>query len=234
VSVFPDLEERRDPGNVYGRIITGNDVEEAALATLRQWAPRYIEEVCRQRGYDPDDYLAEPRGYIVASDFSKWPEDQLPVALVISPGWSGRPRRDGHGRVLATWNLAAGVISSAYDLEHTRRAGLDYVAAFRTLIAQQESLGGLAEGVDFIDESYDVLPFNQTRSLFAAQALLSVTVADTFSYGHGPGGPWGPPPDPPTPIDPTLWPEAERHRIDLQTFRPGQPIELELEPDIEE
>ena len=98
----------RDPGTIYGRIITGATVERAALQTIRKYAPQYIRETCRQVGRDP---LPDPRGYIVASTFDKWPEDQLPVVVVISPGWAGRPRRAGDGRALAPWSLAAGIVS---------------------------------------------------------------------------------------------------------------------------
>jgi hypothetical protein len=204
--------DRRPSGDVFGRIVTGNDVELAALATLKRWARRYIDEVERQRGRTPGT-LPEPRGYILASTFSKWPENQLPVCAVISPGWTGRPRRDGLGRALTTWSLAVGVLSHAIDQERTRTNGLDYIAAFRVLLAQQQSLGGLAQGIDCIDESYTVIPYSQSRSLFAAQAIFAVTVEDSFSYGRGPGGPWGPPPDPPDPIDPAEWPQADRHEV---------------------
>ena len=123
------IPARRPAGSVYGPIVTGATVERAALATLRAHASRYIAETCRQEGRDP---LPDPRGYIVASTFDKWPEDQLPVVVAISPGWAARPRRAGDGRTLVPWTLAAGIVTSAKP-ERTRENAQLYVAAIRTL-----------------------------------------------------------------------------------------------------
>jgi hypothetical protein len=213
----------RPAGTVFGRIVTGADVEDAALRTLKRLTPRYVEEAARQRGREPGK-LPEPRGYIVASEFEKWPEDGLPVVVVISPGWSGPPQRMGDGTVLARWSLAAGVITSAASSRRTRENALIYVAALRTLIAQQQSLDGFALGVDCVDESYGVLPFSDTRTLYAAQAIFVVSVADAFAYGAGPGGPWGPPPDPPDPTDPPDWPRVKR--ADVQIVR--RPLQADV------
>jgi hypothetical protein len=200
---------RRPAGSVYGPIVTGATVERAALTTLRTHAHRYIAETCRQEGRDP---LPDPRGYIVASTFDKWPEDQVPVVVVISPGWAARPRRAGGGRVLVPWTLAAGIVTTAKP-ERTRENAQLYVAAIRTLLAQQQSLGGLAEGVDCIDEDY--LPpfaFSRTRTLLAVQATFVVTVPDAFTYGAGTTS-WTPghpdPPEPPDPTDPPNWPTVK-------------------------
>jgi hypothetical protein len=211
-----------EPGTVYGPIVTGATVERAAVLTLRKWAPRYIRETCRQAGRDA---LPDPRGYIVASTFDKWPEDQLPVVVAISPGWAGRPRRAGNGRALVPWSLAAGIVTSARDMERTRENAQLYVAALRTALAQNQSLGGLAAGVDCIDEDYiPPFTFGRTRSLLALQAIFVVTVPDAFAYGAG-----GPdPPDPPDPTDPPNWPVVKRTEIRLTlTDRPADPASEE-------
>lgn len=215
----------RDPGSVYGPIISGATVERAALLTLRKWTPRYIAETCRQAGRDP---LPDPRGYIVASTFDRWPEDQLPVVAVVSPGWAGRPRHSGTGGAMVPWALAVGIVVSATP-ERTRENAQTYVAALRTLLAHQPSLGGLATGLDCIDEDYvPPFAFNRTRALLAVQASFVVTVEDAFMYGHGPDGPWGPPPDPPDPTDPPNWPAADRHVVAVAAHAITEPIHLEL------
>lgn len=214
--------ERRDPG-VFGRIITGNDVERAALATLRAHMPDYLREVERQAGGDPGS-LPAPRGYIVASQFQYRPEDQLPVVVVISPGLAGPPRRDGDGRVMARWSLAAGVVTAA--AERARENAMSYVGALRALLLQHQTLDGLALDVEWQDEEYDSAPFDVTRTLFSARVVASVTVPDVVSYGHGPDGPWGPAPDPTDPTDPTLWPRVKR--TDVRVVPVKTPIELEL------
>jgi hypothetical protein len=225
--------DRRDPG-VYRRIITGNDLEHAALDLLRARLPELVAEVERQRGQTPGERQT-PRGYIVASQFAKWPEDQLPVVVVISPGLVDRPRRAGDGRARARWALSAGVINSAATIDRTRENTLDYVAAIRTLIAQEQSLGGLAVGVDWIDEDYiPPFPYGQTRSLFGAQAIFTVTVDDVVSYGAGPGGPWGPPPAPATPTDPTEWPPVKVAAVTVAEPVPPRELTLANTPHREE
>jgi hypothetical protein len=207
---------RRDPGSVHGRIVSGAEVERAALAVLREHVPDYLVEVERQYGREPGK-LQPPRGYILASQFEKWPEDQLPVVVVISPGLAARPRRFGDGRVMAPWGLAAGVITSASSIERTRENALLYLAAVRTVIAQWESLGEFTQGVEWQDESYDELPFSDTRTLFAAQALFAVTVDDVLTYGGGPGGRYPYlPPDGQTPTDPPDWPRATSADVELR------------------
>jgi hypothetical protein len=220
VSAVP---ERRPAGSVYGPIVTGATVERAALDTLRTHARLYIAETCRQEGRDP---LPDPRGYIVASTFAKWPEDQLPVVVVISPGWAARPRRAGNGRVMVPWTLAAGVIVSATP-DRTRENGQLYLAALRTLLAQEQSLGGLAAGVDCIDEDYiPPFAFSRTRTLLALQATFVVTVPDAFTYGAG-AGRWQPP-DPTDPTDPPNWPTVKRTEIRLTlTDNPAAPASEE-------
>ena len=200
----------RDPGTIYGRIITGATVERAALQTIRKYAPQYIRETCRQVGRDP---LPDPRGYIVALTFDKWPEDQLPVVVVISPGWAGRPRRAGDGRALAPWSLAAGIVSSATP-ERTRENAQLYLGAIRTLLVQQQALGGLAAGIDCLDEDYiPPFAFSRTRTLLAVQALFTVHVSDAFTYGAGPPLETdGPPPDP---TEPPNWPVIRRTDVRL-------------------
>jgi hypothetical protein len=218
VTTAPSLPE---PGTVYGPIVTGATVERAALRTLRDFAPQYIRETCRQAGRDP---LPDPRGYIVASTFDKWPEDQVPVVVAISPGWAARPRRAGNGRALASWSLAAGIIVSATP-DRTRENAQLYVAAIRTLLTQQQSLGGLAAGVDCIDEDYiPPFAFSRTRTLLAFQSVFVVAVPDAFTYGAGP------PLDelPPDPTDPPNWPTVKRTDIRLTlTDRPADPASEE-------
>lgn len=200
----------RDPGSVFGPIVSGATVEAAALATLRKWMPTYVRETCRQAGRDP---LPDPRGYTLASTFDRWPEDQLPAVVVVSPGWVGRPRHSGTGGAMVPWGLAAGIVVSATP-EATRENAQLYVAAVRTALVHHESLGGLALGLDCVDEDYvPPFAFGRTRTLLALQASFVVTVDDAFMYGHGPDGPWGPPPDPPNPTDPPNWPEADRHVV---------------------
>lgn len=207
------MSAARESGTIYGRIITGGDVERAVLATLREHAAEYVEEVERQQGREPGA-LARPRGYIVASQFQRWPEDQLPVVVVISPGFAGPPRRAGDGRIMARWSVGVGVIVSSAHREAARDNGQLYAAAMRALVLQHEDLGGLAAGVELQDEDYSDFPFISTRTLMSARVLFSATVDDVTSAGWG-SPPWGRPPTPTDPTDPPSWPTVRRASVEL-------------------
>jgi hypothetical protein len=213
----------REPGTVFGRIVTADDVERAALQTLKDHAEVYIAEAERQAGREIGA-MARPCGFIVATQFEKWPEDQLPVVVLISPGWAGPSRRLGDGSVIARWSLAVGVIHSAAQIERTRSNALIQLGALRTLIAQHQSLGGLAMAVECLDESNEFVPFSDTRSLFGAQSIFTVSVPEAFAYGHGPDGPWGPPIDPPDPTDPPNWGRVKSADVELRAV----PVDREL------
>lgn len=212
---------RRASSAVFGRVITGNDVERSALATLRQHLPRYVREVERQEGRDVGG-LPNPYGYIVASDFDRWPEDQLPVVVVISPGLAGRPERDGRGQVVARWSVAAGVVTSAAEQTAARSNALTYIAAVRLVLMQFQALDGLALTTDFQDERYDPGPFDMSRSLFSAQATFEVAVSDVASYGLGPYRLA----NDPDPTDPAEWPIATQVAVDIVPTALDQPLTL--------
>jgi hypothetical protein len=178
--------------------------------------PRYVREVERQEGREPGS-LATPRGYIAASQFQHWPEDQLPVVVVVSPGFARPPRTAGDGRVRAYFSIGAGVIVSAARREAARENGQLYAAAMRALVMQNESLDGFATGVELLDEDYSDFPFISTRTLMSARVVFVVAVDDVVTVGLGTGGPWGPPIDPPNPVDPPEWPRVREALVDVRS-----------------
>jgi hypothetical protein len=184
-----------------GRIITGRDVELAALAMLKRWSSTYLSEAERQAGR-PAGSWPRIRTWTTTSEFEKWPEDQLPCVLLISPGLAGPPRPDGSGRYRAEFTMGLATIVSAARADETAALAKAYCAAFRTCLLQHQSLEGFGSGLTWLDENYDDLPSVDTRSLGAGQAIFAVEVDDISRRWNGPPYPDAPPPDPTDPIPP--------------------------------
>lgn len=186
-----------------GPIVTGRDVERAALALLKRWSGTYLAECERQRGR-PLGSLPRIRTYTTASEFEKWPEDQLPTLLLISPGLVEQPLPDGAGVYRAKFALGVAVVVSAATMNDTAELAKLYCAAMRSALLQHQSLEGFASGIEWLDENYDDLPSEDTRSLGAGQAIFAVEVAGISRRWNGPKTP-SEPPDPdtlPLPTDP--------------------------------
>src|SRR4051812_27844406 len=164
-------------GTAIGPIVSARDVEQAAIDTLHKWLSTYLGEAedqhSRARGS-----LPRPRSITTTNSFDKWPEDQLPCLLLVCPGLAEAPKAEGNGRYRALFALGAAVVVSAKTEAATEELSKLYVAAVRTCLVQQQSLGGFASGVDWMDETYDDLPSEDWRSLGAGQAIFAVHVAD--------------------------------------------------------
>jgi hypothetical protein len=181
-----------------GPIVTGRDVELAALSTLKRWSGTYLAELERRSNRTPGS-LPRVRSWATAADFETWPEDQVPRVLVVSPGLAEEPQASGQGDYRAAWSLGFGVVVSAATMAETMVLAKLYTAALRVCLLQHQSLEGVAAGVEWLDESYDDLPSVDTRSLGAGQAIFAVQVDDVSRRWGGPVTPS----DPPTPdIDP--------------------------------
>lgn len=190
-------------GSDIGAVITGRDVELAALALLQRWSGTYLAEMERQSNRAPGS-LPRVRSWATAADFETWPEDQVPRVLLVSPGLLEAPKASGHGEYRVKWSLGLGVVVSAATMAETMVLAKLYTAALRVCLLQHQSLEGFAAGVEWLDENYDDLPSIDTRSLGAGQAIFAVEVDDVSRRWGGPATPSDPPtPDTdPLPTDP--------------------------------
>jgi hypothetical protein len=183
-------------GSTIGPIVSARDVEAAALATLKKWSSTYLGEAEDQHGRDRGA-LPRLRSYTTTNSFDKWPEDQLPCALLVCPGLAEPPKAEGNGHYRAVFAVGLAVIVSARTEVETEALAKLYVAALRTCLIQQPSLGGFAAGLDWLDESYDDLPSEDLRSLGAGQAIFAVHVNDLSRRYSGPPHPTADVPVPP-------------------------------------
>lgn len=183
--------------SAIGPLITAHDVVSAVLETLQRWGSTYLAEGEQQTGRERGS-LPRIRNWSVMPEFEKWPEDQLPAVLVLSPGLAEAPLPDGTGLYRARFLIGIAVVVSARTLHETRELAALYTAVLRTVLLQQQSLGGFASGVNWLDENYDDLPAVDTRSLGAGQAIFAVEVEGLARRWNGPPFPTGEVPEPPT------------------------------------
>jgi hypothetical protein len=205
---------------IFERIVSGYDVERWVVDVLKRWSATYVAEVERQHGIAAGS-LPTIKGWVLAPSFDKWPEDQIPGVLVVSPGLVPPPEKTGYGVYRARWRIDVGVICSARTQQQSHEQAMLYLAAHKAIVVQKPSLEGHANGVAWIDESYDALDFDDTRSLYAATASLIVEVDNVLATLAGPAKT-----DPPT--DPTEawadWPRVATHDVDVANFADDAPL----------
>lgn len=191
--------------NLYGPIVTVTQVEQGVAAGIEKWIDAYLGEMERIEGYEPDT-IERPRGVISVSEFAKWPEDQLPLILILSPGTESVKKRED-GRHEATWLIGVQTIVRDLDQESSRQLAGAYAGAIRAAVVQHKRLKsaaypeGFGSAVEWVGESYTDIAFNETRTLATARVILSVTVEDVVRRTAGPRIV---PPDPSS--DPGQWP----------------------------
>lgn len=195
---------------VFGEILLGSNVEQAVIANLKTWFPTYLAEVERQEGVTAHS-IPEPRSYDTVNDFQKWPENQLPAVVVVSPGLAGLPMTEGDGRTRAAWIVGIAVVASAKDKRSTQNLAKLYAAVVRTLMLQQQSLGGIGMGTSWRHESYTDIPASDERTLGSCQVIFEVDIGDVVHARMG----LAQPPDDPYSPDPE-WPTVETADVTVQ------------------
>jgi hypothetical protein len=209
-----------DPTSIFGRIVSGDDVEQWCVDLFVRWMGTYLSEVERQHGLTAGSW-ARPRTFRRSLSLDKWPEDQLPAVVLVSTGLATPPVKAGDGKFRARWLMGLVVICSARTEELSHDMARHYCAAIRTLLEQRPSLDGYADGVQWLDESYNDLNFDDSRSLCTGRAVFAVEVDDVMSANSGPvtpDDPLSPDTDPWAP-----WPTVETVEIVVeQTDDPSQ------------
>lgn len=184
--------------SVYGRIVTGTDIELAVEGTLKTFLPDYLSEVADQHGLGRN-YLLMPASWNLSNEVDNWPEDQLPACIVVSPGLVDDPIREG-GKFDATWGVSVAWVVSSQDRRSTRELLQLYLGATRSLMLQHQSLPqwneelgkvqtGIATGIDWLDEGYDDVPIDSTRTLGAGRISLGIQVSNVTDVSKGIGNP---------------------------------------------
>lgn len=195
---------------VFGAIVTGKQVRDAAMTTVKTWSPTYLAELARRNGRTN---LPSFRSYIATLDLDRFAEDQIPSCVIVAPGLAAPPEQHARG-YRTRWALGIGTVVSGQDRDNTLELAELYAAAVRSLMLQHASLGNFAAGVTWVDERYDELDSNDMRTIAAGIVQLHIDVDDTIQPGAGPSAPMSPP----TAV-PADWPVATKVLVDTTRRR---------------
>jgi hypothetical protein len=195
--------------SVYGSLLAASDVEDGLLTILETWLNSYLAEVERQHAIEVG-LLPRPRSYVVSSEISKMPEDQIPAVIIASPGLTDPPQADGFGMYTARWKVqvAAEVVAKGNRLA-LKLARL-YALALRAVVIQQQYDDIPVRRIDWIDERYDVLDSADDRTVCIGVVEFAVEVPNVLTRDTGPLTPEAAP-GPPSPT----WPTAQTEHMDV-------------------
>lgn len=203
---------------VFGRIVIASDAETALVDTLQAWLPSYLAELERRTGREPGA-VPMVRSWRRSNRFYRFPQDQLPAAIVISPGTTGAPERRGDGTIDAWYRLGIAIVCAANTAEATNELAKLYAAAVRTAVLQQPALAGdpsdphpFAARVVFVGETTDDVPAEYLEIGCTAQVEFDVLVEGIADAAAGPAE---------TTVDaPTDLPVVTSHHIDIEVEDP--------------
>jgi hypothetical protein len=179
--------------DIFERIVAGFQVEGAAISTIKAWMETYLRELELQIGW-PAGKIPNPAWYTTRNEFDSFPTDRMPMCVVVSPGLAEQPTKEGDGKYSAWWGLGIGFAAAARDADSSHILATIYGAAARAIMLHHSSLGGFANGVEWIDESYDDLVNEEERTIRACYNIYRVLVWDVTTKGVGPAAPTAPNP----------------------------------------
>lgn len=195
--------------DIFRPIFSADVLEEAVIATLRKWMPTYLQEIELQRGWERGR-IQSPRTYGTRNEFSAFPDEVMPIVVVVSPGLVDSARPDGEGRYIGWWSLGVGVVARANDEENTNRLAKVYAAAVRAILLQKQGLDGswAFGGVEWVDENFTEIPntAERERTIRSAQVIFRVWVDELVTRNAGPAHPAEPDPSTQPGSD---WPDVE-------------------------
>lgn len=177
---------------ITGPLISGGAAERAVVAHLTAedpdtggtWINDGISLAERAEGIAPGT-LERPRGVVRRSEFATWPEDQLPVILVMAAGLAQPPTRRADGKYEARFLVGLAPVVADVDVDTTHDVALAYGAAVRWAMLVKPSLGGFAEDTIWRDEQYGDVPNLATRSIGAARSIFEIVVPDVVQRAPG-------------------------------------------------
>lgn len=161
-------------------MIGAEDVTEAVRATLAA----HLAAVLARLAVEGKPNLPPPAAVDTLPTFDAARLQTLPLVVVSVPGLSAgdaAPRRDGRGRVSATWSAVVTVAVRGEGYAATLRAAQTYATAVRGALLTHPTLGGLASGVAWVAEEYDRLAPVDARTIGAAFVQVDVTIPDVLA-----------------------------------------------------
>jgi hypothetical protein len=235
ITIFlnPDIPPVPDPDHggsisVIEPIFSANRLDNAAEATLRNWMPTYIKDLCLQNGIahslDDPNHLVPPRSYNVRNDQARWPEEQMPAVVVVNTGMARPPRMYGDGRYSGFWRVTVLTYCHGIDKTTTNRNNQIYAAAVRAILLQKRTLGGVAAGVEWEAEDYNEATTDPQGTRTMASSAITM-VFEVENIINREGGPRETVPPTPDTIPGSVWGRVLTTFLHLFRRMPGEPLD---------
>lgn len=211
----------QNPAISFGDYVTTEDILVAVRTTIQTWSATYLAEMSRHSQQNPSiewEQLQDFNSFPSALDISQFVEEQLPSCIIVVPGVSNKPRKQGNGLYTAELDVSIGVAVSSQDTESTRKLASLYGAAVRQILLQKSSLGGIASGVTWNKEEYtgNFIRPNDQRSLAIGELDFTFTIDNFANDSNGPLTALAPE------TAPTGWPVVEYPAMTITEAQPGQ------------
>lgn len=173
--------------DIFGPLYGGHSVIIAATNTLKMWLPAYIAEMNRNLGAP---VLAVPKDYEFRPQYSPAPPSgNSPFVLVDVPGTTQTPVRRSDG-IQSYWKTQIGVwLFGSQSWRETQALTYAYMAAIRAVMIQQPKLGGLADTVKWMEESYAEKEHSSTRTVGQGFLQFEVSILTSIEPFAGPSVP---------------------------------------------
>jgi hypothetical protein len=192
-----------------GPIIDAAQLENKIQDNLQKWIGTYLHELEDQEGTPRGSY-PEPRSYTRVNNFANFPEDQMPIVLIVSTGLTERPYQEGDGSYTVKWGVTIGLIVETRGRAAVRDLAQKYAAVIRALMVQKGDQEGFAVATEWTTEGYQDVGQLKQRSIAAARVQFAVEVEGVTLRRSGPAEPI---PDPADDSAHGDWPVAGQGKV---------------------
>lgn len=200
--------------NRFGPIVTGLDVLDKTEAHIRAWFRTYIAEIAYRSGRARGD-LPPFKSYAKSTTIDHFVEDQLPSCVLAI---MDNPKTYRHRGIYRTdFDLRVGAFVKGQNDDNSIELAMLYGAAVSTLLVQKPTLGGdprlesyapFAVALDWEGTQYNLVDFEDTRTLGASEGMFTVTVDGVVDSHQGPS-------EPIDEEDPGDWPTVDPAKISV-------------------
>ena len=167
---------------VLGQLVSTWTIERAARAVLRdeRIVGAYLDEITRQdtAAGQPVDRVERPRSVSIRERVSRFSDEQLPALILVCPGTTDTPRRDGEGLYSATYAFGVTAVAQATDEDLARElAGILAAAGAAILLHRLPSLDERVTSVRWDGEASDdvtVAPDQRSRAIVTRGLLIGL------------------------------------------------------------
>jgi hypothetical protein len=190
----------------FGSLVAFNDVEDKILAHYKLWMHTWLAARERSVGI-PVSTISRPRSYIVKQTFTALPgEEQTPLVVAVSDGFSQEPQRRGSGDYDAYFRFGIAVVCYGNDGSARKLCG-HYQTALAGIALRHRGIdNGAIDMYEFINLRIEDIDEEAIgRSMAAVRMELVYRVTDFASERPALALIQPPPnPDDPQPDDPPV------------------------------